>query len=338
MAFKLGAKGGKAQSGSWGVQSVQKPWLKQDQKQQRPVASADVTGDDTWPKDARYAGEVISYYKFSGYGFIKPDLAGIVPGDKVFVFWKSLQSDDRFPSLTKGMRVEYGISQRTKNGQPMLTATNVTLQGGTAVAVQDMQDAKKTFIGGQNLRYTGTLKFFSPKMGFGYIALDDGFAFDEEVPKEIRVETAEVNAGGRNPSHVKETLVEFGIWKTQKGAFKAYNMTLPGGQPMTSEALEHRQPQTTSRTYKGTVCMWNWRQGWGFIEPEAGTVFPPAIQAKVQQAATEAATSGKTFEHEWAIYFRKTDVAGDFRLEKGATCTFQVYTDDKGVGANNVQA
>jgi len=34
-------------------------------------------------------------------------------------------------------------------------------------------------------RYTGQLKFFIPKRGYGYIAIDDGFKYDiEGVPKE----------------------------------------------------------------------------------------------------------------------------------------------------------
>ena len=47
------------------------------------------------------------------------------------------------------------------------------------------------------VRYTGTLKFFVPKRGYGYIKIDEGFQYDKEgVPEEIRVETAEMNAGG----------------------------------------------------------------------------------------------------------------------------------------------
>merc|ERR1711971_281400 len=115
-----------------------------------------------------------------------------------------------------------------KKGKTVVSATNVTMPGGSAVSVQDEADAKRTFVGGQNLRYTGNLKFYNPKKGFGYITIDDGFVYDgHTVPKDIRVERAEVNAGGKQPAEQKEIPVEFGIWKTNKGEYKAFNMTGP---------------------------------------------------------------------------------------------------------------
>merc|ERR1712194_296760 len=90
-------------------------------------------------------------------------------------------------------------------------AGDISLIGGEAVNIQDEGDSKKTFVGGSSAsRFTGSLKFFHSKNGFGYVAVDEGQTFDiEGVPKEIRV--------------------EFGIWQTKKGQFKAHNMSAPGG-------------------------------------------------------------------------------------------------------------
>merc|ERR1711972_1113255 len=131
--------------------------------------------------------------------------------------------------------------QDKRSGGYTIKAKDVTMPGGNPVAVQDDLDAQNLqFVGGQHLRYTGQLQFFSPKRGFGWLTMDDGYALPEPVPKELRVDMPEVNAGGKQPPFMREVAVEFGIMKTKKGYFKGYNMTLPGGIPMTQEGLEHR--------------------------------------------------------------------------------------------------
>lgn len=317
----------------WAVQKhFLKNWGNGGGKKPKPVP-ADLEVD----KDARYTGTVEKYWKFSGYGFIVPDQKGVVPDDKIFVYWKNIQSDDRFPSLNQGMKVEFGLMKRLEQGVTTLAAKHVTLAGGTMVALQDEEDAKKTFIGGQNLRYSGKLKFYDPERGFGYVLLDDGFALDEPVPKDLRVETAEVNAGGKAPKYMKDVLVEFGIWKTTKGFYKVYNMTLPGGVPMTTEALENRNVMDQT-TYTGEIVTWSWRQGYGWISPDAGTKFPKAAQAKITEMEEATKAKGKSVEHVNAVYFRRGDILeGSDKLDKGARVSFQLYTDDKGVGATNIQ-
>lgn len=233
------------QQGSWGVQ---KPWTKKgqsfhvgfqarDQQQRRNAGKMQgvVPKDFEVDQDKRYTGTVSAYWKLQGYGFINVDAQGVVPDDKLFVYWTNIQSSDRFPQLTKGMQVEFSIVKEVKRGVTTVNAGNVTLTGGVDVTLQDEADGKKTFVGGQQLRYTGKLKFFIPKRGYGYILMDEGFQFEVEgVPQQIRVEIAEVNAGGKQPAYMKDVDVEFGIWQTQKGAFKAYNMTAPGGVPLPS--------------------------------------------------------------------------------------------------------
>jgi len=328
---------------------VQTPWA-QKQKQwsvagkntkvwQRPGKEQPNSVPATFEidKDVRYTGTVSGFWKFKGYGFIDLDQKGVVPGDKVFVFWKSVQSDDRFPCLVKGQDVEFSLRKWKDNGQTTLRATQVSMVGGATVQIQDEIDAhKKNFVGGQHLRYTGTLKFFNPRTGFGYISIDPGHMLDEEVSsKDLRVETAEVNAGGKQPPAFKDLPVEFGIWQTQKGAYKAYNMTLPGGLPVTQEALENRTP-LAGKTYQGQVELWYWKQGHGFIVPAPGTMFPPQVQAKLKKASQMAKQSGKTVQNERMLYFRKADCQEGFKPDKGASVTFQVYMDDKGVGAFEV--
>lgn len=292
-----------------------------------------VPEDFTVPEGARFQGTVTKYSKWSGFGFIELSQKDLVPDDKIFVYWKSIKTDDRFPSLVNDMVVEFGIHKTKGN---TVHAKEVTLPGGGMIAVQDQQDAeKKTFIGGQNLRYTGVLKFYNPTREFGYITMDDGYALSEPVPKDIRVEKSEINAGGRQPAAMKELQVEFGIWKTPKGVYKAYNMTLPGGNPVTKELLENRQV-TGARTFSGEVEVWNWQKGWGFIKVPPGTQLPANVTAKIQQMNQAATEKGKSVSEFPQLYFRRSDIRQGVQLEKGAQVQFQIYTDDKGAGACDI--
>lgn len=184
----------------------------------------------------KYHGIVTGYWKLKGYGWITLDKKGVVPEDRVFVYWEDIQSADRFPSLDKDMKVQFQLKKEEARGKTTVCAKAVTLPGGGAIEMQDDNDAKKQFVGGQFLRYSGTLKFFLDKKGFGYVTIDEGYDYaGEDVPKEIRVELAEMNAGGKQPAVMKDVQVEFGIWKTEKGIYKAYNMTAPGGEPLPSK-------------------------------------------------------------------------------------------------------
>eukprot|EP00913_Durusdinium_trenchii_P032578 g30498.t1 len=99
-------------------------------------------------------------------------------------------------------RVEFGLFlHMKKSGYPKnvsVKAKTVTLQGGGMVNIQDEMDAETmTFVGAQNLRYTGTIKFFDQMRGFGWVIIDDGFQMEEPVPKEIKVHGTELHTGGK---------------------------------------------------------------------------------------------------------------------------------------------
>lgn len=304
-------------------------------KKKGGTSAAQVVPDDfEVDADARYQGVCLDYWKYKGYGWITVDTKGIVPEDKLFCYWKDIVSDDRFPCLTKDLRVEFGLKIVKDNGKRGLRAVNVKLPTGESIALQDEEDAKKKeFVGGQYLRYTGLLLFFSPRRGFGYIKLDDGFALDEDVPKELRVETSEVNSGGKQAEEMKEIQVEFGIWKTPKGSYKAYNMTLPGGLPVTREATENRV-LIPGAIYTGTIVTWAWKGEYGWVQAEASAIFPDEVQTKLVAMANATQEKGKTCEGgDKAFYFRRSDCAEGFKPEKGASVSFRIYTDEKGAGA-----
>lgn len=358
----------------WGVQGVQKPWLKQKQHNpfgghgggnfgwgggppwaaaaaqwafayQQPQAKQRGPPKNAVPADfevdalARYQGTVMNYNKWRGFGFLELNHKGLVPRDTLFVHWRGIQSEDRFPFLVKGLEVECGIEKRRDKSNWntfTLQAKNVSLIGGTSIAMQDDLDAqKKEFVGGQHLRYTGMLKFYSPKMGFGYVTMDQGYDVDASVPPDLRVEQSEVNAGGHRPGWMENIAVEFGIWKTIRGTYKCYNMTLPGGHPLTQDAVENRISMGP-QTYRGEVGIWNWRGGWGFIVVDPSATLHPRVTAKIAQMQQSTKQRGKSISQDKMLYFRRVDCADNVRLTKGVAVTFQLYIDDKGAGACSV--
>lgn len=324
---------GKSWGSGWGKK---RPWSRGG-KSGKPLPK-----DTTIDKTKRYQGTVESYRKWSGFGWVNLNEKGVVPDDKVFLYWKSIKTDDRFPTLNKDMTVEFGLHPYKSKKSPDSTfvrAKAVTLPGTKSINIQDEQDKdKKTFIGGQLTRYTGSLKFFKKSYGFGYIIMDDGFSLSEPVPKEIRVEAAEFNSGTKEPLNIKKDTglkVEFGIWKTKKGAYKAYNMTLPKSTPITQELLEGRQT-TGSKTYAGTVSKNMWKQGYGFIDVDLTAMLPPNVTAKMLEMNEAAKSKGKDVPDSKSLYFRASDVRDMQWLKKDQKVEFQIYTDAKGVGAMDI--
>jgi len=287
--------------------------------------------------DARFTGTVTHYHKWQGYGFIKPSQEGAIPNDKLYVHWSNIQSSDRFPFLLPDQEVEFGLMKWTQSGRTTLRAKTVTGPGGKLVAVQDDLDAqRKQFVGGQMLRYTGKLKFYNPRQAFGYVVLDDGFQLEEGVPKELRVEEAEVNAGGKRPQVWMENIdVEFGIVKNKRGQFLAYNMTLPGGAPLLRDTLENRKLLGANR-YAGTIAYFNWQKGWGLITPDPTVPLPGEVAQKLVEQQDAIRAKGKEPTGA-AIYFRRPDVARGMKLDKDTKLTFALYIDDNGAGAGEVQ-
>lgn len=307
-------------------------------KGRKPAPS--VPDDFTIDPEARFKGKVTTFYKWHGYGFIDIEPNGLIPNDKLFVHWSNVMSTDRFPFLVKDQEVEFSIVKWVSGWGPnkttSLRAQRVTQVGGGAISVQDQLDGeKKTFVGSQFARYRGTLKFYDPSRWFGYVIIDDGQLMGTDVPKEIRIEEAEVNCGGRRPKQKLENLkVEFGIVKNRRDNYLAYNMTLPGGIPITKANLEHRQ-LVDGAVYSGTVNFFNIREGWGFITPAPTVPLPPVVQQKLMEAMEKAREKGKAGAD---LYFAKLDCAPGFKPQPGAIVTFKLYVDDKGAGACDVSA
>jgi len=95
--------------------------------------------------------------------------------------------------------------------------------------------------------------------------------------------------------------------------------------------------------FTGTVAKYVFMQGWGFIEPDDISALPADAQEAIEKAKDEAkvkaAEKGKEESDKSLVYFRKPDVDPDlFPLDVDEALTFEIYTDEKGVGAFNIKA
>merc|ERR1740138_110331 len=93
--------------------------------------------------------------------------------------------------------------------------------------------------------------------------------------------------------------------------------------------------------FTGTIKRYIFKFGWGLVEPDDVGSLPAKVKEALKKSNAEAKAKaeekGKEFESENCIYFRKPDVDPTlFPLKDGQVINFEVYMDDKGVGAHNI--
>lgn len=294
----------------------------------------------------RFKGTVLRYNKQGGYGFVKPEKSGVVPGDEVMVYWKEIKSTDRWPFLYKDLDVEFNLAKYEKaNGSGcIIKGTEVTLPGKKAVNLQDELEDKKEYIHSKATRFSGVVKYYNAAEGYGSVTLDEGYAGVEDVPAEaLRVVRAEINSGSEAPCLRKDLKIEFGIQKNLKGNYSCYNVTLPGGDSLERNVVEERKEEGKT-TYNGEVSFFSVQKGYGYIKPDSISKFPAKCKKALEEdaAASKAKLEKKGQDKkstalEPLVYFRRGDMSENF-VKRGTKVSFRLYQDIRGVGALAVTA
>mmetsp|Transcript_27389 Transcript_27389/g.56474 ORF Transcript_27389/g.56474 Transcript_27389/m.56474 type:complete len:223 (+) Transcript_27389:1-669(+) len=193
-------------------------------------------------------------------------------------------------------------------------------------------------------RISGTLKICDPRSGSGLIEVDSEFytAPGTSVPSQVLLASNALDARGLPAESLQDVAVEFQLCRAPGKGYQlqAAAITLPGGIPLTLEALENRQI-VSSDLFTGSVARWNATQGWGLIKADETVALPPFVQAKLMQQAKSAAiragaANKEEDPEEELIYVRRSDLESGVQLCKGSKVVYKIYVDDKGVGACGV--
>mmetsp|Transcript_32275 Transcript_32275/g.77343 ORF Transcript_32275/g.77343 Transcript_32275/m.77343 type:complete len:321 (+) Transcript_32275:51-1013(+) len=279
----------------------------------------------------RFAGKVLFFDKRRGFGFVKPEEDGVVPENKLMVHWSAITSTDSWPYLYKDLDVEFNIVKKevSKGTAAILRADKVSGPGGAPLSCDAGEE--KEWLENATARYSGEVKFYNSKSGFGWAILSSPVGDVSEV-KLIREEVA----GGEAVPLGKGLKVEFGVFKKEKGTMTAHNVTLPGGAPVTRDIGEGREEHGPAE-FTGEIQWYHARNGIGFLVPADFDALPKAVQDKSTEAAQKHAnkTQKESFE---GLTFRRRDLADPTGplLASGTKVKYTVYTDNYGAGATGI--
>eukprot|EP00930_Biecheleria_cincta_P056941 TRINITY_DN42962_c0_g1_i1.p1 TRINITY_DN42962_c0_g1~~TRINITY_DN42962_c0_g1_i1.p1 ORF type:complete len:546 (+),score=83.64 TRINITY_DN42962_c0_g1_i1:22-1659(+) len=178
----------------------------------------------------RDRGTVAKFAAQRGFGIIIPDDGS----ESLFAHWSSIYSDDEWPQLSAGMRVEYKASV---GGDGKAAAEHITLIGGGKVSTAKEIDRKSRSL--STLPVTGTVHFFHPA-GYGFITSHEDIAWEGETissGSKIYVSREElVVAEGSTHSLAQGMQVQFKVYKPPGRPLAAAEVTAIGGGPIVSEA------------------------------------------------------------------------------------------------------
>lgn len=216
---------------------------------------------ETAETPTRYEGVCTEFKSQRGFGYIEKE--GEATKDapkKVFVQWKEIQTDDRWPQLEEGLKVEFSIEKGKKGHH----ATNVTLPGGGKITV-DAEKGKDIIPG----ELKGTVKFFHLRRGFGYIEVEGDLPEGVEIKadkgkekskKEVHVARSEIITEDDPPALKTGMKVKFKLFKNDKG-YSACDVTNEDGTKIDYPPEKREFPTGQSGGRRGGRGGWKSRGG-----------------------------------------------------------------------------
>jgi len=293
----------------------------------------------------KVTGTIARFIRGRGFGFIKPE-----EGDEeVFVHWENLVTDDDWPFVEKGTKVEYLLGV-DKDGKP--AAKDVTLVGGKKIPVfTKVYDDREV---NEDETFTGAVKFFDGWKGFGYVKPDEEITWKGESSGEgvyfSRDAILTSNAGKDMVLRVSRDLrLSFKVYKDTKG-LGACEVQNEDGTPLEyqpwkeggsrkrkrqgkkknkkpakkaktkEELIEEREIDEDENTYTGIVKSYNPGKEFGFI----------GISEEI--SFNDGTVKDKIFVMKEDIVCYSDEVGLTVKSE----VMFKVYKDSKGLGAYEV--
>jgi CspA family cold shock protein len=169
-------------------------------------------------------GVVKDFNSKRGFGYIATDQGK----DRVFCHWKAIQTNDRWPKLDKGMKVQFELSLDEETGK--MRALNVTQPGGGLITCTTDEKVYSEYC------YPGKVKWFNAgqgeKSGYGFITIGMQANVGSEVVNDgdiIYVSREEIlTEDTENPMVRRGMDVEFMLAQGKDGKISAADVTLPG--------------------------------------------------------------------------------------------------------------
>jgi len=166
-------------------------------------------------------------------------------------------------------------------------------------------------------RVTGKVLEFKPRQGFGFIVPEGKSESDK-----VFVHWESIKTDERWPALKTDMEVEFAVEKV-KGRKQAKDVSLPGGENIDYVAAdEGKNYKDGGEKFQGKVKFYDIGKGFGMVIPNEEIEF-----------------DGKKADKDKALYMAREDIIIDRdppALDDGAEVEFQIYSNEKGLGAGRV--
>jgi len=173
-------------------------------------------------------GTVEKFASKRGFGFIISD-----SGERVFAHWSNILSNEQWPQLTPGQKVEFATAWEGSK----LMAKSISGPGGQPLNTSAGAAREQRTL--SDFTVQGTVHFFH-HAGYGFIALDTDVEWPQVIQagSTIYVSREElVTTPGSSCRLEKGMRVQFRLWQPESGSsVAAAEVTAIGGEPLTLEA------------------------------------------------------------------------------------------------------
>jgi len=270
--------------------------------------------------------------------------------------WSEIVTDDKWPYVKRGTEVKFNLVEKDANGKR--SATKVTLANGKKIPIYTPKNSDRIL--NDDDVFSGVIKFFDYRKGFGIIKPDDEITFEDVTTKDgiyfPRESIVSTGAGKGMVLNLRNGVrVTFKVYKDKKG-LGAHELQNEDGNPLEyeerkkrkggkkrkrtakkngkkkpakkakvvkktkEELLEEREIDEEETMYTGTVKSYQAEKEFGFISIDE-----------------EIAFNGVTASEK--IYVMKEDIicySEEVGLKPGTNVMFKIYKDSMGLGACEV--